>query len=486
MQYERSTTVVERAAARGPARRRCRRRSTTADASAPAGDRTVSGPSPSERRQHGGLHPARAPHGGGRRRSGTSTSSTSQAGRRRTGSRSAMPGVRATRTTPEPSAPDPGRERRALGPEPHGVLAGEQHADRPPVLDRPGGGRRPPTSDGDLAAERAAVGQRRRRLAARHAPRRVGLEVAGLDPRRAQRAVPSPAGSSNGQVQRGGRPPSLHLAGRGAGLGQRLADHPVPAGRPHRDEGVGRRGVVGEAAAPERHLGAPTCCAVRPSMAARRAAAAEVARPAACGAASPPATARAASRIVCQPVQRQRWASRAWSIAAGVSGPRRAAADSRTTIPGVQNPHWLAPAAVNAAAQRSASSRPSTVVTSRSGHPPGRGHAGHPGLAVHQHRAAAALPLRAAAVLGRAHAGAGPAGPRATSSRRRAPRPPVRRGRSGAGAATPTTLRRHRPPGRPPTAIRGASAVGRRYAVPSRCRRACPRRDVPARLDAPR
>ena len=34
-------------------------------------------------------------------------------------------------------------------------------------------------------------------------------------------------------------------------------------------------------------------------------------------------------------------------------------------IPGVQNPHWLAPAAVNASAQRPASSSPSTLVTCR-------------------------------------------------------------------------------------------------------------------------
>ena len=69
--------------------------------------------------------------------------------------------------------------------------------------------------------------------------------------------------------------------------------------------------------------------------------------------------------MVCQPVQRHRCARRAWSIAAAVSGAFAAAPARRTMIPGVQKPHWLAPQAVNARAQRSASGRPSTVVTAR-------------------------------------------------------------------------------------------------------------------------
>ena len=47
---------------------------------------------------------------------------------------------------------------------------------------------------GELAAERTAVGERRGRLAAGRAPRRVGLEVARLDPRRAQRPHPVAVG----------------------------------------------------------------------------------------------------------------------------------------------------------------------------------------------------------------------------------------------------------------------------------------------------
>ena len=73
-------------------------------------------------------------------------------------------------------------------------------------------------------------------------------------------------------------------------------------------------------------------------------------------------------------------------------------------IPGVQNPHWLAPVAAKASAHASASASPSSVVTVRPATRGDRGHAATRGLAVDQHRAAAALALRAAAVLGRARA----------------------------------------------------------------------------------
>ncbi len=70
-------------------------------------------------------------------------------------------------------------------------------------------------------------------------------------------------------------------------------------------------------------------------------------------------------------------------------------------MPGVQKPHWLAPVAQKSSAQarRSASSSPSRVVTVTAGHPSCRGHARHPRRAVDEHRAAAALTLRAAPVL---------------------------------------------------------------------------------------
>ena len=69
-------------------------------------------------------------------------------------------------------------------------------------------------------------------------------------------------------------------------------------------------------------------------------------------------------------------------------------------MPGVQKPHWLAPVAQNASAHRS---RPIAETLERRDRPAGDtaggSHARDPWLAVDQHGAAAALPLRAAAVL---------------------------------------------------------------------------------------
>jgi len=50
-----------------------------------------------------------------------------------------------------------------------------------------------------------------------------------------------------------------------------------------------------------------------------------------------------------------------------IGRPPDASAASRSTIPGVQKPHWLAPVAVKAAAQRAATAgaSPSVVVTRR-------------------------------------------------------------------------------------------------------------------------
>ncbi len=75
-------------------------------------------------------------------------------------------------------------------------------------------------------------------------------------------------------------------------------------------------------------------------------------------------------------------------------------------MPGVQKPHWLPPVV----RQRLSPARghlgvePVEGGDRAAGHASGRGDAGHPGLAVDQHRAAAALALGAAAVLGRANA----------------------------------------------------------------------------------
>ena len=71
-------------------------------------------------------------------------------------------------------------------------------------------------------------------------------------------------------------------------------------------------------------------------------------------------------------------------------------------IPGVQKPHWLAPTPVKASAQRPLTSSAEALEGGHRapGHPADRGDAGHPGGAVHPDRAAAALALGAAAVLG--------------------------------------------------------------------------------------
>ena len=80
---------------------------------------------------------------------------------------------------------------------------------------------------------------------------------------------------------------------------------------------------------------------------------------------------------------------------------RTPSAASRMMIPGVQNPHWLAPVSVNASAHRSRStgSIPSRVVTSRPAtRRTGVTQATRAG-AVDPHRAAPALALGAAPVL---------------------------------------------------------------------------------------
>ena len=111
---------------------------------------------------------------------------------------------------------------------------------------------------------------------------------------------------------------------------------------------------------PEPWKAGPRAAPARPRAAGR-------ARPAP-GAAGPgrrrPARRSAASTMDCQPVQRHRWASSAASTSRRVGGvparrPSRAA--RRMTMPGVQKPHWLAPAATKAATQRSRERRRRTL-----------------------------------------------------------------------------------------------------------------------------
>ena len=226
-----------------------------------------------------------------------------------------------------PVGPDPGRDRRPLRPPTDDVLAGAQDPHGAAVLVGQAAG------DGadlgvHLAAERATVGERRRRLAAGRAPGGVGLQVAGLDPGRLQRAAPSP---------RPARPPATSPApssagpdapGQATGRRQRLGDVPGPVVAADRDEGVGGRGVVGEAARPGRHRGADRLWrATLDRRPPRRAGAASSAR---IGPIGPDPTDRTASTIGCQPVQRQRWAASARCTAAGdVRAARRQGGDAQ-------------------------------------------------------------------------------------------------------------------------------------------------------------
>ena len=182
---------------------------------------------------------------------GTSTSSTARSGAT-DAIAAAMPGVRTTRRAPRPSGCAPAGHRRPLRAQPHDVLPVEEHADRTAVLV----GQRPSGVADDrvhLAAEGATVGQRGVRLATGLAPRRVRFEVGGLHPARAQRRRPG----TRRELERGRgidrRAPTLHLPGPRPRLGERVAHRPTAGSVGHRDEGIGRRGVVAEAALPERH-----------------------------------------------------------------------------------------------------------------------------------------------------------------------------------------------------------------------------------------
>ncbi len=75
----------------------------------------------------------------------------------------------------------------------------------------------------------------------------------------------------------------------------------------------------------------------------------------------------AASVMVCQPVHRHRWARSACSTLAVARPALRSRASRRTTMPGVQNPHWLPPVAHSASPHAAArlGSSPSIVVIDR-------------------------------------------------------------------------------------------------------------------------
>ncbi len=182
----------------------------------------------------------------------------------------AMPAVRATRTTPVPSArtaaASGGRFDRGGGvlPASHRTRTGRPCSS---ASRRATAG----TGDAELAAEGAAVGQRRRRLAPRLAPRRVGLQVAGLAPSVVRRVTAQSPGPGGGHRPRRRRPSCAGpwtLPASGPALGQRLADAPN-----RRRRRRGRRANPGGAVSAAKPAAAaaatvgPDGCGVPPSIA---------------------------------------------------------------------------------------------------------------------------------------------------------------------------------------------------------------------------
>ena len=216
---------------------------------------------------------------------------------------------------------------------------------------------------GQLAAEGSAVGERRDRFAAGLAPRRVGLEVAGLDERRPQREIPGAGRDLQGMAQGHGGVATRDPLGERPGLAERLAHHPAAAAVGHRHQRVGGSGVLGESPASDtrrrRRPSGPCPLRARPGAPRRRGRVAPRLR----------RRRRASTRRTRRPGARRRRscairctdtdgrAGRA-PTASSSGTPRRAPrAARRMMIPGVQKPHWLAPTAVKASAQPVADAR---------------------------------------------------------------------------------------------------------------------------------
>ena len=201
----------------------------------------------------------------------TSTSSTTRPGRHRA-TAAAMPGVRATRSTPVPSSAGARRRSAAAwgrgGRRPRGRTppAPAGRAGRPAGVPPPAPARYslPPKAP-PLARGVAGSPPGRHQDAVR-------LDVGRLDPRRAQGRRPSPraAGRADGRASRPLRRPWTLPAWR-PGLGERLAHRPSrrrrPERRPARRPAPCRRRSRPRPSA----TAGPTRCGVPPSRVARRA-----------------------------------------------------------------------------------------------------------------------------------------------------------------------------------------------------------------------
>ena len=355
--------LVERVAAPAPAPR-CDRRRTAASAIAAVGRADRTGDAGQPGAEHRGLRPARAPGCRPRSAARPPTASTHELrGHGRAGSLGDA--RRAPRPAPRPCRPARRPRRSAGASGPRRTASSRDSSTRTaPAVPSASVLATPVHRGRDLAAEGAAVGERGRRLAAGLAPRRVGLEVGGLDPGRAQGRRPVAVGQRRAAARPRPWSAALHLAGRGAGLGQRLADRPSRRGR------RARRPARRAARCRRRSRPAPSGHVRRDAL---RAAPLDRGPPARrrrgrarCDDGALPdrrpgvedrAPAGAAAQV----------GSSACSTAASSSPPLARSPSSRTMIPGVQKPHWLAPVAQNASAQaaRSSGASPSSVVMRR-------------------------------------------------------------------------------------------------------------------------
>ena len=197
-------------------------------------------------------------------------------------------------------------------------------------------------------------------------------------------------------AQVGRRPPALHLARGATRLGERLADRPTAPPVGHGDERVDRGRVVGEPAASECDIGSDP-----------------LADPAFDG--RPARSGRQVAGWSVEPEGGIGLGDRAPPGAAAQMGEQRTVGVRAALGPQGGQAHHDAgraePALAGAGGAEGVTPGPALLVGQAvdrgdraPGHPPRRRHARHARGAVDQHRAAAALALGAAAVLGRARA----------------------------------------------------------------------------------
>ena len=237
-----------------------------------------------------------------------------------------------------------------------------------------------------------------------HAPRRVGLEVGRLDPRasaactvqspcrqldrmtRRRRSFAAPAPwPRRAAPRRASRPPTNHRGRRGPRRARRRArcrrrSRPPPSAT----SAATRCGVP---ALERRPRGCSLEIAGQALTVARR---------------RTRATPRGSCASRCTGTGGRAARARRGRCRLAAT-PRCRSASRRTMMPGVQNPHWLAPVAAEGLGPHAArvAACPPTVVIDRPATRRAGRHARDPRLAVDEHGAAAALALRAAPVLRR-------------------------------------------------------------------------------------